>query len=83
MERVVKDTDNPTSKNSRSKYKGVFTPTDYAVAFIYGMDKEQRNRFKTMLNNGITCGKAVAQCYDIEYEPFIGEVKRILKAGGN
>jgi hypothetical protein len=58
---------------------GKFSIQDYAIAFIYGMGKNQRNRFKEMLNQGIECGESVAVNYGIDYKDFIKEVKRILE----
>jgi len=58
---------------------GQFSIEDYAIAFVYGMGKKQRNRFKKMLENNIKCGECVAYNYGINYDEFITEVKRILK----
>lgn len=67
------------SNNNLIKPKSQYTTEDYAITFVYGMGKTQRERFKQMLNQGITCGESVAYNYGIEFEPFIAEVKRILK----
>lgn len=59
--------------------KGVFTIEDYALSFVSGMDKTKREKFKKMLESGAKCGESVANTYMIEYEPFIAEVKRLMK----
>ena len=45
---------------------GKFTIEDYASAFINGMDNNQKERFKRMLENGINCGESVAYNYGID-----------------
>jgi len=67
------------SKSNSLVLKNQYSTEDYAITFVYGMGKNQRERFKQMLEQGITCGESVAYNYGIEFEPFIAEVKRILK----
>lgn len=67
------------SKANSIPLKTQYSIEDYAITFVYGMGKTQRERFKKMLEQGITCGESVAYNYGIEYKPFIVEVKRILK----
>jgi hypothetical protein len=55
-----------------------YTITDYAVTFIYGMSKTQRERFKKMLEQGYTCGESIADNYGVDCKLFIEEVKKIL-----
>lgn len=56
-----------------------FDIKDYAISFINGMNENQRNRFKLMLQNNIQCGMSVAYSYGIDYQKFIAEVKKQLK----
>lgn len=56
-----------------------FTIEDYAITFVYGMGKTQRDRFKKMLEQNIKCGESVAYNYGVDYEDLMKEVKRILK----
>lgn len=58
---------------------GQFSIEDYAIAFVYGMGKKQRDRFKKMLEHNIKCGESVAYSYGVDYDQLINEVKRILK----
>ena len=58
---------------------GKFSIEDYAITFVYGMGKPQRDRFKKMLEQGIKCGESVAYNYGIDYDELIKEIKRILK----
>ena len=67
------------TQNNTIKLKTQYSIEDYAITFIYGMGKTQRERFKKMLEQGLTCGESIAYNYGIEYKPFISEVKRILK----
>lgn len=62
------------SKNRNGKY----SVEDYAIAFVYGMGKTQRERFKSMLQQGIKCGESVALNYGVNYDDLMTEVKRIL-----
>lgn len=85
MEGQVKDMDNIlTSKmadmpiDKKENSNGKFTITDYAIAFIYGMSTGQRERFKKMLEQGYECGKSIANNYDVDYDKFIKEVRRLL-----
>lgn len=82
MEEVGKDMDN-TSKIQASVEKstnnGKFSIEDYAIAFIYGMGKTQRDRFKKMLEQNIKCGESVAMNYGVDYDALMTEIKRILK----
>lgn len=71
----------PMVKKVENKPKVNASITEYAVAFIEGMSDTQLNRFKKMLENGIQCGMSVARSYNIDYDKFINEVKRILKVG--
>ena len=57
---------------------GRFSTKDYAITFVYGMGKTQRERFKKMLEQGIECGISVADSYGVNYQDFITEVKKIL-----
>lgn len=59
--------------------KSNFTIEDYAITFVYGMGKTQRDRFKKMLEQNIKCGESVAYNYGVNYDDLISEVKRILK----
>lgn len=52
---------------------------EYAIAFIYGMSENQKDRFKKMLENNIECGMSVAKSYGVDYSDFIEEVKKQLK----
>lgn len=87
MEEVEKDMDStllmqmPVEKSEKRivPTNGKFSTEDYAIAFVYGMGKKQRDRFKKMLESNIKCGESVANSYGIDYDPFIKEVKRILK----
>lgn len=54
------------------------TLLDYAAAFVNGMSETQRKRFKKMLESGIECGLSVAENYNVNYEDFIKEVKKLL-----
>ena len=74
MEGTVKDMDKKLSERG-----GVYSIQDYAVSFVYGMGKEQRNRFRQMLQKGYECGESIAKNYGVEYKPFIKEVKRIME----
>lgn len=58
---------------------GQFSVEDYAIAFVYGMGKNQRERFKQMLEHNIKCGESVAYSYGVDYDKLMTEVKRILK----
>lgn len=55
--------------------------TDYAISFLNGLSDTQKNRFKKMLENNIQCGMSVAETYEIDYDDFINEVKKLLKVG--
>lgn len=87
MEEVEKDMDStllmqmPVEKSEKRiiPTNGKFTIEDYAIAFVYGMGKKQRERFKRMLQNNIKCGESVADSYGVDYEQLIAEVKRILR----
>lgn len=88
MEEVKKDMDStllmqmPVEKSIKgivSNSNGQFSIEDYAIAFVYGMGKKQRDRFKKMLENNIKCGESVAYSYGVDYDQLINEVKRILK----
>ena len=59
--------------------KSNFSIEDYAITFVYGMGKTQRDRFKKMLEQNIKCGESVAYNYGVDYGDLISEVKRILK----
>lgn len=65
-------TNTPTNKTN-------FSIEDYAITFVYGMGKTQRDRFKKMLEQNIKCGESVAYNYGVNYDDLIKEVKRILK----
>ena len=67
------------SFNQITLTNGQFSIEDYAIAFVYGMGKKQRDRFKKMLEHNIKCGESVADSYGVDYNQFITEVKRILK----
>lgn len=87
MEEVEKDMDStllvqmPVEKSEKRiiPSNGKFSIEDYAIAFVYGMGKKQRDRFKKMIQNNIKCGESVADGYGVDYEQFMSEVKRILK----
>ena len=83
MEEVGKDMDRTllTKQGVEKSNNGVFSIEDYAIAFVYGMGKHQRDRFRRMLSNGIKCGESVALNYGVDYDQLINEVKRILKVG--
>lgn len=65
--------------NIKPTNNGKFSIEDYAITFVYGMGKPQRERFKKMLEQGIKCGESVAYNYGIDYDELMTEVKRILK----
>ena len=80
MEEAGRDMANTSIQNvEKFKNNGKFTIEDYAIAFVYGMGKPQRDRFKRMLEQGIKCGESVALNYGVDYDQLINEVKRILK----
>lgn len=60
------------------KSNGVYTIAEYATVFLEGLDKNQKSRFKKMLQNGIESGMSVADSYGINYNDFIVEVKSQL-----
>lgn len=66
------------NEEKSKKPNGIYTVEDYAIAFVYGMGKAQRERFKNMLQQGIKCGESVALNYGIDYNDLMQEVKRIL-----
>jgi len=66
------------NEEKSKKLNGIYTVEDYAIAFVYGMGKSQRERFKNMLQQGIKCGESVALNYGIDYNDLMQEVKRIL-----
>lgn len=68
----------PIDKTYKTTNKGQFTIEDYAIAFVYGMGKKQRDRFKKMLEQNIKCGESVAINYGVDYDELMTEVKRIL-----
>lgn len=49
-----------------------------AKLFVNGMSATQKERFKTMMENGAECGKSVAQAYKVPLDEFMNEVKKIL-----
>lgn len=61
------------------KNNGNYSIEDYAITFVYGMGKSQRDRFKKMLEQNIKCGESVAYNYGVDYDKLMQEVKRILK----
>ena len=69
----------PMEKVASKSNNGKFSVEDYAITFVYGMGKTQRERFKKMLENNIKCGESVANNYRVDYDSLIKEVKRILK----
>ena len=73
------NTSNIQKSVEKSTNNGKFNTEDYAIAFIYGMSKTQRDRFKKMLEQGIRCGESVALNYGVDYNELMNEVKRILK----
>jgi hypothetical protein len=80
MAEVEKDMTNllvNTSIDAKSN-NGKFSIQDYAITFVYGMGKSQRERFKQMLEQGIKCGESVAISYGVDYDQLMNEVKRIL-----
>lgn len=80
MEEVGRDMANTSLINvEKSNNNGKFTIEDYAIAFVYGMGKPQRARFKRMLELGVKCGESVALNYGVDYTELMTEVKRILK----
>ena len=70
MEEVVKQKEN--------NFNGKYSISDYAISFVYGMGKTQRERFKEMLEQGISCGQSIASNYGVDYDELMKEVKRIL-----
>lgn len=60
------------------KSNGAYTIAEYATVFLDGLDKNQKSRFKKMLQNGIKSGMSVADGYGINYDEFINEVKSQL-----
>lgn len=66
------------AKSNTSMHNGTFSIEDYAITFVYGMGKNQRDRFKKMLDQGIRCGESVAVSYGVDYDDLMKEVKRIL-----
>ena len=58
---------------------GNYTIEQYAIAFISGLEKNQKERFKQMLENNIKSGMSVAKSYGIDYDEFITEVKKLLQ----
>lgn len=79
MAEVEKDIANILMDEKRKDSKGNYNVEDYAIAFVFGMNLTQRNRFKQMLQHGIKCGESVALNYGIDYDDLMKEVKRILK----
>ena len=84
MEGMAKDMVNPSitipvEKTISKLNNGKFSIEDYAIAFVYGMGKSQRERFKKMLEQNIKCGESIAVSYGVDYDKLIHEVKRILK----
>ena len=72
MQPITKKVNKITPNNTTATIK------DYAIAFVDGLGKTQKDRFKRMLENGILCGMSVADSYGIDYDKFINEVKLIL-----
>lgn len=60
------------------KSNGAYTIPEYVTVFLEGLDKNQKDRFKKMLQNGIKSGMSVADSYGINYDEFINEVKSQL-----
>lgn len=67
----------PVDKTNNTN--GKFSIEDYAITFVYGMGKNQRDRFKKMLEQDIKCGESVAYNYGVDYDQLMKEVKRLLK----
>ena len=80
ISRLISIDVNPVNTKApiKTKYNAQFTINDYAKSFISGMEKNQLNRFKKMLENNITSGMSVAENYGINYKDFIKEVKKEL-----
>ena len=49
-----------------------------ALLFVNKMNENEKMKFKTMMENGVVCGKSVAKAYNIPHELFIKEVKKLL-----
>lgn len=60
------------------KSNGAYTIAEYATVFLEGLDKNQKDRFKKMLQNGIKSGMSIADSYGISYDDFIQEIKNQL-----
>lgn len=75
---IINNAVNKESKNSSVLNNSI---EEYAISFIEGMSENQLRRFKKMLENGIECGTSVANAYEVNYEDFINEVKKLLKVG--
>lgn len=65
-------------KSDKPMKNGKFSIEDYAITFVYGMGKAQRDRFKQMLEQGIKCGESIALSYGVDYDQLMNEIKRIL-----
>ncbi len=66
------------SNNEAIKSNGSYTISQYVTVFLAGLDKNQKDRFRKMLESGIKSGMSVASSYGIDYNDFINEVKNQL-----
>jgi len=69
---------NAPVKHSAAAQDHPSTAENCARFFVNGMGATQRERFKTMLQNGIKCGESFAKSYGVPAEEFILEVRKII-----
>jgi len=57
---------------------GNYTVEEYAKAFIDGLEEHKKDRFRTMLNRGMSIGRNIADIYKVDYNEFIAALKKLI-----